>query len=546
MQNYNQMKTKLNYLLLLTMCFVMATSTSAQKVKKNSSVDVASGTAEMDAKTAKKYYKVDPKKFLQDWFLTIQGGTTTPFTDIRSYDWVRQTKKPSELQWNAGLGLTKMFNSAFGLSVDYSLGKLLGRTVERGGFAEERQYWKQLFPERTADDGPVYFKTNIFHQASVSFYIDWLGLGSSYNKFIKSQITGKPIKNRKVAFYTKIGVGLIRLSSQIYNVKDDKPIANSAYLRGFTNKFTEVVFPMAFGLKFKASKMFDVGLEGSFVFTNSDKLDAMNYSGTVKNDVVQGNSFSKINRDAYATVNVLLTYKFGRIGAQKEHVEWVNPLAFIMANMPKPKEPNMKDTDGDGILDVLDKEPTTPEGLAVDSHGVTLDSDKDGCPDSNDPEPFSNPAIAIADCKNVVTETEAAASGTPGAAPFDGESLTKKVQKLENTVWKLTSVYYDLNKSNITQTAADELKKVGLVMATNPDLKVNVSGNTDTRGSADYNQKLSDNRVNAAIKYITENFNVSADRFIKLPMGKTDPLVKDASTEGQHLINRRVDFTPAK
>jgi opacity protein-like surface antigen len=220
------MKTKLNYLLLSAICITMATSALAQKVKKNSSVDVAANSADatMDAKAAKKYYNVDPKKFLKDWSLNIHFGTTTPFTDIRSYDWSRQTKKPSELQWGAGLGLTKMFNSAFGLNVDYTLGKLLGRTVERGGFAEERQYWKQLFPERTEAQGPVYFKTNVFHQATVNFYIDWLGLGTSYNKFIKSQLTGKPIKSRKFAFYTKIGVGLIRTSSQIYNVKDDKPI----------------------------------------------------------------------------------------------------------------------------------------------------------------------------------------------------------------------------------------------------------------------------------------------------------------------------------
>ena len=543
MQNLYQMKTKLNYLMLIVMCVLMTTSTYAQKNKKNASVGVAANTAEMDAKTAKKYYNVEPKKFLQDWFFTIQGGTTTPFTDIRSYDWVRQTKKPSELQWNAGIGLTKMFNSAFGLSFDYSLGKILGRTVERGGFAEERQYWKQLFPERTDADGPVYFKTNIFHQASLSFYIDWLGLGTSYNKFIKSQITGKPIKSRKVAFYTKIGVGLIRVSSQIYNVKDDKPIANSTYLRGFTNKFTEVVFPFSIGVKFKASKLIDVGIEGSFIFTNSDKLDAMNYSGTVKNNTIQGNSFSKINRDAYATLNATIGFKFGRIGAQKEHVEWVNPLAFIMANQPKPKEPNLKDTDGDGVLDVLDKEPTTPAGYAVDSHGVTLDSDKDGCPDSTDPEPFSNPAIEIVDCKNVVTSV---VETNTKNAPFDGEALAKKVLNLESNVWKLTSVYYDLNKSNITSPASDELKKIGLVMVTNPDLKINVAGNTDTRSSAEFNQKLSEARVNAAIKYISEHFGVSSDRFIKLPMGKSDPLVKDANSEGQHLVNRRVDFTPAQ
>jgi outer membrane protein OmpA-like peptidoglycan-associated protein len=540
------MKTKLNYLLLSAICFTMATSALAQKVKKNSSVDVAANSADasMDAKAAKKYYNVDPKKFLKDWSLNIHFGTTTPFTDIRSYDWSRQTKKPSELQWGAGLGLTKMFNSAFGLNVDYTLGKILGRTVERGGFAEERQYWKQLFPERTEADGPVYFKTNVFHQATVNFYIDWLGLGTSYNKFIKSQLTGKPIKSRKFAFYTKIGVGLIRTSSQIYNVKDDKPITNNNYLRGYTNKFTEVVFPLGVGMKFKVSKAFDIGIEGTFTFTNSDKLDALQFQSRVDGNRTV-NSLSKINRDAYAYVNVNFAYKFGRIGSQKEHVEWVNPLAFIMANVPKPKEVNLKDTDGDGVLDILDKEPTTEAGLAVDAHGVTLDSDKDGCPDTKDAEPFSSPAFPIVDCKNVLPEA-VTTTETPKGVPYDDEAVTKKIQKVEDNIWKLTSIYYDVNKANITPSSSEELRKIGILMSTNPDMKVNVKGNTDVRGSSEFNQKLSENRVNAAIKFLKDNYNIAEDRFIKLPMGKSDPLIKDATNENQHQSNRRVDFSPVR
>lgn len=58
------MKTKLTNLLLFAVVFVSFTNVYAQKVKKNSSVDVSADTpgSTMDAKTAKKYYNVDPKK----------------------------------------------------------------------------------------------------------------------------------------------------------------------------------------------------------------------------------------------------------------------------------------------------------------------------------------------------------------------------------------------------------------------------------------------------------------------------------------------------
>ncbi|HPA37014.1 MAG TPA: hypothetical protein PLA16_11660, partial [Chitinophagales bacterium] len=119
------MKTKPNYVMLMVLALLMATTTGfAQKSKKNADVDVASNQANSttDVKAAKKYYNVTSKKYLQDWSLNVHFGATTPFTDIRSYDWARQLKKQSEIQWGAGIGLTKMFNSAFGLNVDYTLG----------------------------------------------------------------------------------------------------------------------------------------------------------------------------------------------------------------------------------------------------------------------------------------------------------------------------------------------------------------------------------------------------------------------------------------
>jgi outer membrane protein OmpA-like peptidoglycan-associated protein len=301
-------------------------------------------------------------------------------------------------------------------------------------------------------------------------------------------------------------------------------------------------------MKFKVSRKFDIGLEGTFTFTNSDKLDAMNFQTSIDKYGTVVNSLSKINRDGYAYVNINLTYKFGRIKSQNEHVEWVNPFEMMMAYTDeqiaanKPKEPEFTDTDRDGVLDVLDLEANTPEGYAVDTKGVTLDSDKDGCPDATDPEPYSNPLLAIADCKN----TEGIASASAVAAPTGLSKDTVAAMIKEYDGWQLTSVYYDLDKSNVNLKASKELQDLGFLMSKYPDMKVNVVGHTDTRASAQYNQLLSEKRIANAIDYLFKNFGIVKDRFIPVPKGATDNVVPNATKENEHQLNRRVDFFPVK
>ena len=63
--------------------------------------------------------------------------------------------------------------------------------------------------------------------------------------------------------------------------------------------------------------------------------------------------------------------------------------AYNELNNPKhiklPK-PSFDDADGDGVLDQLDREPNTPAGCPVDTHGVSKDTDGDGVPDCKDKE----------------------------------------------------------------------------------------------------------------------------------------------------------------
>ncbi len=56
---------------------------------------------------------------------------------------------------------------------------------------------------------------------------------------------------------------------------------------------------------------------------------------------------------------------------------------------------DLTDTDGDGILDMIDQENNSPAGAPVNTLGITLDTDGDRIPDYKDKEPYSPPGYSV-------------------------------------------------------------------------------------------------------------------------------------------------------
>lgn len=106
-------------------------------------------------------------------------------------------------------------------------------------------------------------------------------------------------------------------------------------------------------------------------------------------------------------------------------------------------------------------------------------------------------------------------------------------------------IYFNLNKANITKEAAFELEKILDVMKQYPKLKLDVRSHTDSRQSAVYNQKLSDNRAKATINWLIKN-GVNADRLSGKGYGESQ-LLNNCSdgvdcSEEEHQMNRRSEF----
>ena len=115
-------------------------------------------------------------------------------------------------------------------------------------------------------------------------------------------------------------------------------------------------------------------------------------------------------------------------------------------------------------------------------------------------------------------------------------------------------IYFDFDKFNIRKDAADILAKVAYVLLEEYQAaEVQLTGHTDTRGSLQYNENLSNNRVDMAKKWLIEK-GVSAKRIktnyrgeVQLAVFCKDPLRREQNpdlclTEAEHQLNRRVEI----
>ncbi len=111
----------------------------------------------------------------------------------------------------------------------------------------------------------------------------------------------------------------------------------------------------------------------------------------------------------------------------------------------------------------------------------------------------------------------------------------------------LNPIFFEFDKSNITQEGAFELDKLVQVLKNNPNMVILAKSHTDNRGSDKYNMSLSDRRAKSTVQYIISK-GIAADRISGKGMGESEPKVdcKDKCTEEQHAQNRRSEFLIVK
>lgn len=185
-------------------------------------------------------------------------------------------------------------------------------------------------------------------------------------------------------------------------------------------------------------------------------------------------------------------------------------VACTSKNAPPVTEPVTEvDSDGDGVPDSRDKCPNTPAGAVVDQDGCELDSDGDGVVDRLDK------------CPN-----------TPAGARVDENGC--------EIIAELGMAHFAFDKAELNDEGRMELDESAKTLMSNPNVRIEVAGHTDSVGSDSYNMSLGERRAKVVADYLVSK-GVGADRLEPRSYGESRPVAANSTKEGR-AQNRRTEL----
>ncbi len=276
-------------------------------------------------------------------------------------------------------------------------------------------------------------------------------------------------------------------NAQTYSQR--RPVLGSQTLRLSTSVLA--------GIQFKLSKRINIAIEDRHTFIHDDLLDGEQWQ-----ENPPGRQATSGNWDTYNYLSLGLNFNLGSKAV--EPLFWLNPLDYAYGELNNPRhtkfpKPVFDDADGDGVVDQLDREPNTPAGCPVDSHGVTQDTDGDG----------------VADCKDkqLITPTECQPVDADGVGKCPDPECCKHMTPAEPPKAPCPTDYPSLsfkgNSAVLTNDNKAMLHAVAEKMKANPNCNITINGYPEASKAS---QAVCQKRVDAVKKQLVEKEGISADR----------------------------------
>jgi outer membrane protein OmpA-like peptidoglycan-associated protein len=106
---------------------------------------------------------------------------------------------------------------------------------------------------------------------------------------------------------------------------------------------------------------------------------------------------------------------------------------------------------------------------------------------------------------------------------------------------EVPGIFFDFNKSDVKPESQRALAEVAKMLKANPAMRVWVVGHTDSVGTVEANQKLSEARAASVAKTLVANYGISATRLKGYGVGPLAPVASNDSEQGR-AQNRRVEL----
>jgi len=221
-----------------------------------------------------------------------------------------------------------------------------------------------------------------------------------------------------------------------------------------------------------------------------------------------------------------LNYSFGK-KAQRE--------------APAKSAPIDGDDDNDGVLNSVDKCPTTPAGEAVNAEGCPIDGD-----DDND-----GVLNSIDKCPTTPAGETVNADGCPIDGDDDKDGVLNSIDKCPTTpqgnvvdtdgCTKIVNLHINFENDSFEIDTPSKIKvhKFAYFLNTRKNFTAEIIGHTSIKGNALYNQKLSEKRANA-VKNLLIHDGVEGRRISTTGKGESEPLIS-GNTSDAHAKNRRIE-----
>ncbi len=404
---------------------------------------------------------------LRTWSIGVNAGLLTPLSPLGGKNDFSNNK--SSLGY--GLYIKKQFTPYFSLRLDGVRGKLKGDNSEP-------------------------YESGLVNNAPVKSFDTDLSYSGSLNAVVNMFNIDMFKKENTLQLYASAGAGIAAYKPTITT-------AAGTSVFGSGDNIHELIIPVGLGAKFKISDAVNFDLGWTINFVDGDNLDGYYKNGNDKyNYAYAGLEFALGSGKQLAFHNpVALTYdealkaKQTAEGLRSE----LNAQKADNAKLRSELNDVLKDSDGDGVADKLDKCPDTPSGTVVDGAGCPLKT----------PEKVVEKVIVTEEDRKVVNEA---------------------IKNLE----------FDLGKATIRSKSYASLNRVAaLLIQKNFSLKL--AGHTDNTGSKELNLRLSKERAESVKAYLVSQ-GANASRIEATGYGMGQPIATNKTAAGRQQ-NRRVEFT---